>query len=76
MNPDEKKERVKFLWGKVRTHVKMRKFVKSTQKDIEEDYLNEFAQDSDDGNHHQQFDQRKSFTAWFGTGHRRLLTKE
>lgn len=49
MTPDEKKERVRFLWGKVRTYVKMQRFVANTQKGIEEDYLNEFAQDSDEG---------------------------
>ena len=46
MNPDEKKERVSFLWEKVRHFVKQIRFVKATQFDIDQQFLNQFAQET------------------------------
>ena len=43
MNPEEKRERIKYLWDRVRNYVNQMKFVKQTQKDMENQYLDQFA---------------------------------
>lgn len=43
MNPEEKKERIKYLWDKVKSYVFQLKFVKSTQKDLDNQFLRQFA---------------------------------
>ena len=45
MNPEEKRERIKYLWDRVRFYVHQMSFVKQTQKTIEEQFLESFAQD-------------------------------
>lgn len=44
MNPEEKAERIKFLWDKVRMHVKQLTFVNKTQQEMEDQFLTQFAQ--------------------------------
>ena len=45
MTPEEKKERIKYLWGVVKSYTTQLKFVSKTQKDLEKQFLKEFAQD-------------------------------
>lgn len=35
MNPEEKQIRIKYLWDKVRQHVRQIRFIKQTQKQME-----------------------------------------
>ena len=44
MNPQEKKDRIKYLWSKARSYVMTLKFIKTTQNDLENDFLKEFVQ--------------------------------
>ena len=44
MKPEEKRERIKYLWDKVRNYVNQMRFVKQTQKQMESQFLNQFAQ--------------------------------
>ena len=45
MSPEQKHERIKYLWQKVRTAMKMNLFVKKTQRTLDEEYLKQFAQE-------------------------------
>ena len=49
MDPEEKKQRIDYLWKLFRFHVNQMKFVRRTQKDIENQFLTNFAQKSFDG---------------------------
>ena len=44
MKPHEKQTRIKFLWAKARSYVMTLKFIKTTQNDLDNDFLKEFAQ--------------------------------
>lgn len=46
MNQEEKSERIKYLWHKVRLHVKTLGTIRSVQKTVDNKFLDEFAQDS------------------------------
>ena len=43
MTPDEKKERIDYLWDKVRKVVLANKFLKLTQKSVKDKYIDHFA---------------------------------
>ena len=40
----ERKARIDYLWGKLRTHVFARKFVFKTNKSLDENFLAQFSQ--------------------------------
>jgi len=39
MNPEEKAEKIKWLWNKVRSHVKQMQFINRTQKQLDKQFL-------------------------------------
>ena len=47
MTDDEKKERIQQLWQKLRLHVKAAKIVKTAKMCVQDDFLNEFAQNAE-----------------------------
>lgn len=47
MNPEEKKERITYLWKRVRTHARTLGFIRATQKEMESQFLKEFAQETE-----------------------------
>ena len=46
MNQEEKSERIKYLWDKVRMYVKTMNMIHSVQKTVDTKFLDEFAQDT------------------------------
>ena len=44
MTKEEKRERIRYLWGRVRTHVIMRRFIFKAKKEVSEAHLLAFAQ--------------------------------
>ena len=46
MNPEEKKERIDYLWDKVRMHVKTMGAIGFVQQKIDSQFLDQFAQES------------------------------
>ena len=43
MNQEEKKERIKYLWGVARRYVNQLKFIRVTKSEMDGDFLKEFA---------------------------------
>jgi hypothetical protein len=44
MNEEEKKARIKYLWGRVRMYVLLKRTVKNVQDDVEDDFLRNISQ--------------------------------
>ena len=44
MNEEEKRERIRFLWDKLRVHTKHQMFIHKLRKDVRENFLSNFAQ--------------------------------
>jgi hypothetical protein len=44
MNSMEKAEKIKRLWDKLRAHVRLIQFVHRTQKQMDREFLSQFAQ--------------------------------
>lgn len=66
MDPKEKKERIDYLWKLFRFHVNQMKFVRRTQKDIENQFLTNFAQKSFDGIKSQdKFRKKRDNLPWY-----------
>ena len=66
MNPQEKKERIDYLWKLFRFHVNQMKFVRRTQKDIENQFLSNFAQKQYDGLKSQdKFKKKRDNLPWY-----------
>ena len=45
MNEEEKRERIKYLWGRVRTRVRQIGMIKGVQTSLEQNFLDQFAQE-------------------------------
>ena len=44
MTKEEKKERIDYLWGRLRLHVKAARIVKTAKECVQDNFINEFVQ--------------------------------
>ena len=60
MTPQEKKQRIEWLWDKARNHFRAIGLVKKMQQEVENDFLNQFAQDNDYTQANTDYDETES----------------